>query len=160
MSQITKVAAFEGEEDISSKGSGLDMKFSVDLDTNRQDEELMMKLNASVDEALFSKALVTKSKKLPMQVGVRDDGEMCKDFSFSKKVSLKMYHNTLGLRRMTKDKTFENQNTNTEESEMKKKDVISPYSISSLAILMHPNLQNGFLNLAMKYLRTKKVKKT
>ena len=42
-----------------------------------QDEELMMKLNESVDETLFSKALVTKIKKLPMQVGVRDDGELC-----------------------------------------------------------------------------------
>ena len=120
--------AFEGEEDISSKGSDLDMKFSVDLDTNKQDEELMMKLNESVDEALFSKASFTKSKKLPKQEGVRDDGELCKDFPFSKRVSLKVYCNTLGLRRMKKDETLENPNTNTDESEMKKKDVISPKS--------------------------------
>ena len=64
-----------------------------------------------------------------MQVGVTDDGELCMDFPFSKKVSLKMYRNTLGLPKRKKVETFPNPNTESEKSESKASDVIPQESI-------------------------------
>ena len=101
-----------------------------DSDVKINDEDLMEKLNESVEEALFMKISFTPSEKLPNQVGVIDDGEICKDFPFAKMVSMRMFHNTLGLSKKTKVQTFPNPNTEEDEfPESKGNDVIPPQFI-------------------------------
>ena len=59
-----------------------------------------------------------------------DDGELCKDFPFAKKISIKMFCNTLGLSKKSKEETFPNPNTEEDEfPESKGSDVIPPQSI-------------------------------
>ena len=75
-------------------------------DVKINDEDLMEKLNESIEETLF-----VKTKK-------------------SKKVSMKMFCNTLGLSKKSKQETFLNPNTEEDEfPESKGSDVISPQSI-------------------------------
>ena len=114
------------------KESGKSGKSDVcsDSDVKINDEDLMEKLNESVEEALFVKTKFTAGKKLPTQVGVTDDGELCKDFPFAKKVSMKMFCNTLGLSKKSKQETFLNPNTEEDEfPESKGSDVIPPQLI-------------------------------
>ena len=141
------------------EGTALKMNFSLDLDPNSQGEDLMIKLNESVDEALLMKPSLTKSKKWPMQVGVRDASELCKDFPFLEKVSLKMYWNTLGLINKKKEETFHNPNTESEKSDMKGRDVIPPESIFQPGNFDASTFAEQVLECSYEILRTKKVKK-
>ena len=113
------------------KESGKSGKSDICSDSDvKINDDLMEKLNESVEEALFVKTKFTAGKKLPTQVGVIDDGELCKDFPFAKKVSMKMSHNTLGLSKKSKEETFLNPNTEEDEfPESKGSDVIPPQSI-------------------------------
>ena len=75
---------------------------------NEQDS-LLTDLNKSVDKALFSSSL-KMNKKLPTQVGISEDGKLCTNFSFAKKVNMKLLCATLGLRKGRATATFPNPN--------------------------------------------------
>ena len=77
----------KGNPKESDKSGQSDIGSESDVKING--EELMEKLNESVEEALFVKTLFTTSKKLPTQVGVNDKG-YCR-LPFSKKVSMKCF---------------------------------------------------------------------
>ena len=113
----------ECKENISPKDNlGDNIKENLDTDPfmkgNEQDN-LLTDLNKSVDKALFSTSL-KMNKKLPTQVGISEDGTLCTNFSFAKKVNMKLLHATLGLRKGRAAATFPNPNIMSENFESSK----------------------------------------
>ena len=92
----------ECKENISPKDNlGDNIKENLDTDPfmkGNEEDNLLSDLNKSVDKALFSTSL-KRNKKLPTQVGISEDGTLCTNFPFAKKVNMKLIHATLGLRK-------------------------------------------------------------
>ena len=100
-----------------------------------EQHKLLTDLNKSVDKALFSTSL-KMNKKLPTQVGISEDGTLCTNFPFAKKVNMKLLWATLGHRKGRAAATFPNPNIMSEnfesteiEKEEKKSEVIGVESI-------------------------------
>ena len=126
--KLKSPATDECKENISPKDNlGDNIKENLDTDPfmeGNEEDNLLSDLNKSVDKALFSTSL-KRNKKLLTQVGISDDGTLCTNFPFAKKVNNKLIHSTLGLMKGRAAATFPNPNImseNFQSSEMEKEE--------------------------------------